>query len=140
MLAHHTLSRCALALREDLCNASLCLRFIHTSSAAHATVITPAHQRCVDVESIYVFETHRTAYYQKKSAQKKIQPFRLSNLTMLQIAQMLFGVSVGLVALGTPECADHRTNTLMSLGMYTSYAVLFIRLFQSRRKSNRKVD
>ena len=56
-------------------------------------------------------------------------------ITVLQISQMLFGISVGLVALGTSGCGDHRTNTLMSLGMYTSYAVLFIRLFQKKRRT-----
>lgn len=58
-----------------------------------------------------------------------IAPF----VTILQISQMFVGMSIALLAMATDDCNDSQVNTRLALGMYLSYAILFVAFFQRRQ-------
>lgn len=58
-------------------------------------------------------------------------------ITIAQIVQMLLGLLVCAVAMRTPGCRAHRANTALAIGIYASYAVLFVRFFFQRRRRTR---
>lgn len=55
-------------------------------------------------------------------------------ITRLQISQMFVGIGLAMLATTTPDCNDAPANTRLALGMYTSYAVLFVLFHRSRSR------
>lgn len=64
---------------------------------------------------------------------KRVAPL----ITLIQISQMFVGMSLAAVAMGTPDCNDSPANTRLALGMYLSYAALFIAFFRRRQERPR---
>lgn len=58
-------------------------------------------------------------------------------ITIFQISQMFVGMCLAAVAMNTHSCNDSPVNTRLALGMYFSYAVLFIAFYRHKERSRR---
>ena len=72
------------------------------------------------------------AFTQVPSLRAKVRPFAIY-ITLLQLAQMVVGIFVTVRAViyqaNGQECRVNKTNSVLGLAMYSSYFLLFLKLF-----------